>query len=122
MSKKVIKIVAIIVGIAVLTVLLLVLPVALTRKTIPISELKRVALEYATARCRKDVKENNKDDTFCDKLVITIGDKQEDFAAVVWSAGARRADTNEIYSSFMINSNDGHPAVDESTYVLNIGQ
>lgn len=91
----------------------------LTRKTVPEAELKDVALKYASSRCHTDMKKENKDDAFCDSLKVTIGDKQEDSAAVVWSAIIRRSDTNEIYSSFMINSNDAHPVVDEATYVLN---
>lgn len=113
---------AIVIVVAVATIILLLLSVALTRKTVSESELKDIASKYAVSRCHADTSKKKTNGEFCNNLIVVVGDKQEDFAAVMWSAFARRADTNEIYSSFMISANHNNLAVDETTYVLNVRQ
>ena len=103
----------------IVTIIFVLITINTLYKPLSETELKEVALRYATARCYSEIKNESADDKFCNNLKVTIGEKQEDFAAVVWSVIVRRLDTNEIYSSFMINSNNGNLAVDEATYVLN---
>jgi len=121
-TTRTLTILATIIGFVVVVILFLGLLPTITGKPVSNSDLENVSLSYVKSRCHMDTKRANKDDKFCNDIKVVLGDKVEDAAAVTWNVTARRSDTNQIYSSFDVVSNNGNPKVNESTYVLNIGQ
>lgn len=103
-------------AVAVLIAVLAIAIASLLHRPIPDAVLEKIASDYAVSRCRADEKDN----AFCDKLHIHVGNKDEDFAKVLWIVDVSKDGSNEndSYSGFIIDSNGGKPKVDESTYTL----
>jgi hypothetical protein len=82
------------------------------------SDIKKVALDYAKARCYADEKDNK----FCDNLYVSSIFKEEDFAAVWWIVYVQRPGSEDVYSSFDIVGDGDRLKVKEDTYTLNQSQ